>query len=92
MGPSVFILVWSLLGSVSYGADKSFVLPAYRNTRDARSLDGLSEFRKRGEGEFSDNIGKALYFSAEFTVGDSQLSLPLDTGSSDLYVDPGLYL
>lgn len=68
-------------------ANDGLMIASHRDTADA----SLLKLRKRQSGAFGSSLGKSLYWFGNFTVGDSgSLKLLLDTGSSDLIINPGL--
>ena len=83
----------SILITIISGFEDSSVIPVHRRPATPALLDSI-RLARRQSGEFP-NIQKRndiLLWFANFTVGDSEnLELLLDTGSTDLLVDPGLY-
>lgn len=90
------LLVWAALYEISLGRvldSHSFVVE--RDVADRRTVNGVSSLRKRqdGTGELSGALGKSLYWFGNFSVGDSgYLRLLIDTGSSDLWLNTGVYV
>lgn len=60
-----------------------------------RALDSSEIVAKRdvGSGEIPSELGKSLYWFGNFSVGDSgYVRLLIDTGSSDLWLNKGVYV
>jgi hypothetical protein len=82
--PTLLLLVCSnIFGLV---AANSFAISAHREKV------ALTSAKRSETGEIPNEIDHALFWFGNFTVGDSQnLDLLVDTGSSDLIVNPGEY-
>lgn len=82
----LFLITSFVLFSLAHGADKSFNIAARRDYAHSHHL------RKRQYAIEATGLDRALYWFGNFSVGDSgPLSLLIDTGSSDILIDPGLY-
>lgn len=88
----IYLLCLTLCASVC-GAGKTFSFATSREVGDSNVVNHLSHLRKRQSASVASSLGNSLYWFGEFSVGDSgPLKLLIDTGSSDLLVDPGLYV
>lgn len=96
--PTLLLSACILLGAVSAAPteEQGFVVSASRKRADHQTKHLLSQRRRRATqpaGNLSTAIDSDLYWYGNFTVGDStDLELLIDTGSSDLLVNNGLYV
>ena len=69
----------------------SFHLETYRQEADRGTVHALSCHRQRQGGILASTRSKSLYWFGYFTVRESEpLKLLIDTGSTDLILNPGL--
>ena len=85
---SMLLLVWySVCGLTSAAAVDSFTIASRREAVDAGILH-----RKRQTASLPSVLDKSLYWFANFTIGDAKdVYLLIDTGSTDLLMEPGVY-
>ena len=91
MAPLATLLLLSqVFFSIIYAAavPSSFTIPSFRDVADDETI----ALRKRQSGSNPSVLGRSLYWFGNFSVGDSgYLKLLIDTGSTDLIVNNGLY-
>jgi hypothetical protein len=81
--------LYCLVSAASISSD-SFTILSHREEADPVAINAL---RKRQTASLPSELGKSLYWFAYFRVGESDpLRLLLDTGSTDLIVNPGKYV
>jgi pepsin A len=93
MAPLSALLWFSyILFGLVYAAEDSYTIPVYRDVADEDTVNALSAVRKRQSGTVPSVLGHSLYWFGHFSVGDTpDLKLLIDTGSTDLIVNNGLY-
>jgi len=91
--PTFFLAAFALSCSVVYGLEDTISFGVTREEHDAATVNAVSRFRKRQSGQLPNKLGKSLYWFGNFKVGDSGvLKLLIDTGSTDLLINPGVYV
>ena len=88
-----FLAFYSICSFASAAAvpGTSFHLETYRHEADRRAVDERSCHRQKQSEVLASTLGKSLYWFGYFAVGDSEpLKLLIDTGSTDLILNPGL--
>ncbi|KAK5168945.1 uncharacterized protein LTR77_006254 [Saxophila tyrrhenica] len=89
MGPLATLLL-ALISVCSFthaAAVDSFSIASHRDYADSNNLP-----RKRQSGSVPSELGKTLYWFANFSVGDADsVRLLIDTGSTDLLMNEGVY-
>jgi len=91
--PTIILAAFALLCCLVYGLEDTISFGVTREEHDAASVNAVSRFRKRQSGQLPNKLGKSLYWFGNFKVGDSGvLKLLVDTGSTDLLVNPGVYV
>ncbi len=89
MKSSLFVASYgfSCLASAASVPSNAFTISTRREEADAAT----NALRKRQSGVVDSMLGKSLYWFGDFAVGESPpLRLLIDTGSTDLIVNPGL--
>lgn len=91
-----FLLFFHTLFSFGYAAaipaDNSFTIASYRDVAGADTENAL-RMVKRQSGANPSVLGRSLYWFGNFSVGDTpDLKLLIDTGSTDLILNKGLYV
>lgn len=90
---TIFLAAFALLCCLVYGLEDTISFGVTREEHDAATVNAASRLRRRQSAQLPNKLGKSLYWFGNFKVGDSGvLKLLVDTGSTDLLVNPGLYV
>ena len=92
---SLLLVLYSIccLASAAAVPSDAFTFETERMEHDRRAVDLLHPKRSAQSGILASTLGKSLYWFGYFAVGESEpLKLLVDTGSTDLILNPGLYV
>lgn len=80
------------LASAAAVASNGFEIETHRQEAPRHAVDALSPNRQKQSGVLASTLGKSLYWFGYFSVGLSEkpYKLLVDTGSTDLILNPGL--
>ena len=91
--PTWFVVWSALCCCLVFAADDALSFSVFRDEADAQTVNALSKLRRGLRAQLPNQLGKSLYWFGHFSVGDSpDLRLLVDTSSTDLLINPGVYV